>query len=132
MAENKMARNLMQQEPGRVSNGNAADAQNLTRPNEKRNNGTRYRVQTGSGCAFSVTAKGRARWALDRLREAGPAGCTPIHEPAPRWSAYVHVLRGLGIDIETVREAHGGAFPGHHARYVLRCIVTPYGVKGAQ
>lgn len=54
---------------------------------------------------------------------AGAVGCTPINDPAPRWSAYVHDLRQLGVIIETVTEPHRGQFPGHHARYVLRCYV---------
>lgn len=74
---------------------------------------------------FTIEAKGRDAWTLDRLSEAGARGCTPITQPAPRWSAYVHNLRGLGVPIETVREPHRGDFPGTHARYVLRASVTP-------
>ena len=48
-------------------------------------------------------------------------------KPAPRWSAYVHELRKMGVEIETIHEAHGGKFPGHHARYVLRCDVKQEG-----
>ena len=67
---------------------------------------------------------GRNAWALSRLISAGERGVTPISEPSgPRWSAYIHNLRGLGIDIEKITEAHGGAFPGTHARYVLRSEV---------
>ena len=79
-----------------------------------------------SGSApVTTTVCGRALWALDRLKEAGPRGCTPITEPAPRWAAYVHTLRGLGVPIETVHEEHEGDFPGTHARYILRASVTP-------
>lgn len=73
--------------------------------------------------AFRRTAAGRELWALERLMAAGDEGCTPIDQPAPRWSAYVHRLRGLGLAIETIREKHGGEFAGCHARYVLRSIV---------
>lgn len=73
---------------------------------------------------FTFTVKGRDRWALERLMQAGAKGCTPIDQPGPRWSAYVHALRGLGLLIETVHEKHGGPFRGNHARYVLRSIVT--------
>lgn len=82
-----------------------------------------YIVSPEHGEPFTIHLKGRDAWALDRLREAGPKGCTPITEPAPRWSAYVYNLRGLGVPIETVTEPHGGNFAGHHARYVLRAVV---------
>ncbi len=68
-----------------------------------------------------VQIKGRDAWALDELVKAGSRGCTPIDNPAPRWSAYVHDLRHeYGINIETITESHGGQFAGTHARYVLR------------
>lgn len=50
---------------------------------------------------------------------AGPKGCTPISNPAPRWAAYIHNLRALGVAIDTIAEKHGGPFAGHHAKYVL-------------
>ncbi len=63
---------------------------------------------------------GRNAWALTELVKAGLNGCTPITHPGPRWSAYVHNLRHeYGLSIETIHEAHGGPFPGSHARYVL-------------
>ena len=86
-----------------------------------------YHIQPEGGEAFAIHAKGRDAWALDRLREAGRKGCTPITEPAPRWSAYVFNLRGLGVPIETVTEPHGGEFAGHHARYILRARVVKGG-----
>ena len=73
---------------------------------------------------MTIAVSGRVLWALERLAEAGPRGCTPITEPAPRWAAYVHTLRGFGVPIETVHEEHEGDFPGTHARYVLRATVT--------
>ena len=78
---------------------------------------------------MTIAVSGRVLWALERLAEAGPRGCTPITEPAPRWAAYVHTLRGLGVPIETVHEEHEGDFPGTHARYILRATVTP-GTEG--
>lgn len=71
-----------------------------------------------------VVAKGRDRWALEALIAAGLSGCTPIEDPAPRWSAYVHNLRSAGVEIESITETHGGPFAGHHVRYVLACKVT--------
>lgn len=86
-----------------------------------------YHIQPEKGEPFTIKAKGRDAWALDRLREAGVRGCTPITRPAPRWSAYVHNLRGLGVPIETVTEPHGGEFAGNHGRYVLRATVMKDG-----
>lgn len=67
---------------------------------------------------------GRMLWALRALMAAGPNGVTPIERPAPRWSAYVHKLRRMGLVIETIPEEHGGPFPGTHGRYVLRTVVA--------
>jgi hypothetical protein len=44
---------------------------------------------------------------------------TPIDHSGPRWSGYVHKVRKLGLQIETMTERRGGPFAGHHARYVL-------------
>lgn len=86
-----------------------------------------YHIVPEGGEPFDLYAKGREAWALDRLRAAGPKGCTPITEPAPRWSAYVHKLRERGVPIETLTEPHGGEFAGHHGRYVLRAMVRKGG-----
>ena len=66
---------------------------------------------------------GRFAWALLRLIEAGEKGCTPINQPAPRWSNYIFRLRRQGVAIETITEKHAGAYAGTHARYVLRSLV---------
>ena len=67
---------------------------------------------------------GRYAWALLELKKAGKRGCTPLDNPAPRWSAYIHQLRHeYGLDIQTIWEAHKGPFPGNHARYVLHTEV---------
>lgn len=66
-----------------------------------------------------VTLHGRDAWALLQLIAAGPEGVTPIERIGPRWSAYVYKLRKAGIAVSSVRESHGGEFPGHHARYTL-------------
>lgn len=87
--------------------------------------GTLYNVTPSAGEPFWVQIGGRDKWALDRLRAAGGNGCTPISEPAPRWSAYVFNLRALGLEIESITEPHRGDYPGHHARYVLRSTVSP-------
>ncbi len=77
----------------------------------------------GRDISRHVEVKGRDLWALGQLVEAGPNGCTPIGNPAPRWSGCAHKLRKAGLEIETIHEAHKGAFPGVHARYVLHSNV---------
>ncbi len=70
------------------------------------------------------TVKGRDAWALDALWRAKERGVTPLDVPGPRWSAYIHKLRNLGLSIETIHEPHAGPFRGTHARYVLRTTIT--------
>ena len=84
-----------------------------------------YAITNPDTPPFTVNLKGRERWALERLMEAGAEGCTPITRPAPRWSAYVFNLRQMGIAVETVYEPHAGPYPGTHGRYVLRAKVAP-------
>ena len=67
-----------------------------------------------------LTFRGREAWCLGQLIAAGKKGCTPIEQPAPRWSQYVMMLRRAGISIETLEESHGGSFKVTHGRYVLR------------
>ena len=86
-----------------------------------------FTVQNPDSGPFGIVIKGRDLWALDALMKAGDAGCTPITNPAPRWSAYVFNLRALGVVIDTVTEPHDGPFSGNHARYVLRSTVTAEG-----
>ena len=72
---------------------------------------------------FYIRIGGRDSWALECLMSLGRKGCTPIDTPGPRWSGYVHVLRELNVQIETITEKHGGPFKGTHARYVLHSKV---------
>ena len=73
----------------------------------------------------TVTPAGRDAWALGELITAGAAGCTPIDNPGPRWSGYIHKLKRIyRLNIETIDELHGGDFKGSHARYVLRSRVA--------
>jgi hypothetical protein len=81
-----------------------------------------FAIKNG-GPTFEITVNGRTCWALMQLIEAGAIGVTTIDNPAPRWAAYVHQLRQLGVRIETVTERHSDPFPGNHARYVLRSNV---------
>ncbi len=124
----EMTRNLREQEPGRDSrHANAAGNLNITQAKARLKRAGIYIITPECGKAFIICAKGRNGWALDRLREAGPRGCTPIDQPAPRWSAYVFNLRGLGVPIETQFEPHGGEFSGTHGRYILRAQVVKGG-----
>ncbi len=91
-----------------------------------------YRLKHEDGHCSVLTINGRDEWALQQLTKAGVKGCTPIDNPAPRWSGYVHNLRGQGIDIETCHQPHGGPFPGYHARYVLHSTIETMEVPDAE
>jgi hypothetical protein len=39
----------------------------------------------------------------------------------------VFSLRSMGLPIETIHEPHGGAYPGTHARYILRATLVQGG-----
>ena len=82
-----------------------------------------FRIFGGEGDARLEEFVGRDAWALGALIHAGAAGVTPITNPAPRWSGYVHKLRNRGLDIVTIDEEHGGPYSGFHARYQLRTRV---------
>ena len=86
----------------------------------------RFTLYTGEQAQI-LELKGREEWALSNLLAAGSRGCTPIDTPGPRWSDYVFKLKKRGIVIETVTEAHGGPFRGHHGRYVLRSRIERIG-----
>ena len=73
---------------------------------------------------ITLTLVGRDAWAAKELVLAGEKGCTPIDNPAPRWSGYILKLRKAGLLVETINEAHTGQFAGSHARYVLRSNIT--------
>lgn len=94
----------------------------------RKDNGTAYHVTPTEGEPFTVTVGGRPRWALKALIEAGARGITSLENPAPRMSGYIHLLRGMGVPIETIHEPHGGEFAGHHGRYRLLAQVRPVGL----
>lgn len=126
---NELARNLFAQEPGRGNRfvDTAGDPKIAPGTAKRHRHAGLYLVTPEGGETFAIHATGREAWALERLGAAGPMGCTPITEPAPRWSAYVHKLRGRGLPIETIREEHGGEFAGTHGRYVLHARVEKGG-----
>ncbi|RDJ12435.1 winged helix domain-containing protein [Rhizobium grahamii] len=68
---------------------------------------------------FPITVVGREYWILRKLVDAGEAGVSSLENIGPRVAHYVFKLRGYGLAIETIIEKHGGAYPGHHARYRL-------------
>jgi len=125
MAEKREAPDAQARAPGREDRyATAAGNPFLTSRKAKGHaGGTLYTVTPSAGPAFCIAVNGRTEWALDRLCKAGAKGCTPIDEPGPRWAAYVFNLRTLGVEIETLHEAHEGDFPGTHARYLLRSTV---------
>lgn len=82
-----------------------------------------FRIINGDIKPFVIKVKGRDRWALEALIAAGKNGCTPVQNPAPRWSAYIFNLRRSGIRIETLHEQNKGEFAGTHARYILRSTI---------
>tara|TARA_R100000935_G_scaffold55957_1_gene86608 strand:- start:1427 stop:1732 length:306 start_codon:yes stop_codon:yes gene_type:complete len=84
-----------------------------------------YTIINPNGATAHIVVKGRDKWALGNLMNAGTTGCTPIDNPAPRWSAYVFNLREMGVQIDTIHEPHGGDFSGLHGRYVLRSRILP-------
>lgn len=112
---------------GNAFHANAAGISNIAQGKGRAKRSGLYHVTPEGGETFTIEAKGREAWALDRLRWAGPKGVTPIEQPAPRWSAYVHTLRERGVPIETIYEPHGGEFSGLHGRYVLRADVRKGG-----
>jgi len=117
-----------QAQPGQGNRyAEAAGTLNITQGKARAKRAGLYHITPEGGEPFTLYAMGREAWALDRLRWAGPKGCTPIEQPAPRWSAYVHTLRGHGVPIETLYEPHGGEFSGHHGRYILRADVRKGG-----
>ena len=60
-------------------------------------------------------AVGRFAQTLARLHDAGEAGISSLYFPGIRLSHYVKILRDdYGVEIETVREPHGGDYPGRH------------------
>ena len=102
----------------------AVSASKVSKAGDKRQSGAEYEIRPDDGRpAFRLRFEGREAWTLDQLAEAGARGVAPIERPAPRWSQYVLGLRRAGVPVDTVREDHGGAFPGRHGRYFLRASV---------
>lgn len=91
----------------------------------------RYLIVQPSGAHTETEINGRDRWALECLMRAGLDGGAPLRDTGPSWSAYVLSLRGMGVQIETIHDRHGGDYPGHHGRYVLRSAVSRIGEGGA-
>jgi hypothetical protein len=85
---------------------------------------TALKVQIGSSDDAPIkTFRGRDAWALNELLQAGDRGITTFQNPAPRLSHYLHKIRRQGVVIDTIFEAHAGAYKGRHGRYVLRSTI---------
>lgn len=78
-------------------------------------------------------ARGRVGWLLAELLAAGDKGLTPLDNGmvGRRLSEYVRRNRNSGIDIETIREPHGGYWASRHGRYVLRSKIEVIELKTA-
>ena len=87
---------------GKPSHATAEGPKNIARNPRTGKAGTVYQVTPTEGEPFEINVTGRDRWALDQLRLAGEAGCTRMHNPAPRWSAYIFNLREMGVDAEVL------------------------------
>jgi hypothetical protein len=88
-------------------------------------NGTKtaFLIIPNKSKSFVLLLKGRQAWMLEQLLEAGPAGFTSRDAPGARMSEYVSRLRFKGVVIVTLRQKHGGGFPGVHGVYLLQCQV---------
>ena len=117
---------LNKENPGASSRPGQSNVgkQNISHADEK---GQLYLVYPDDGDLCEIRVSGRFDWALDELIKAGPIGIVLMENPAPRWSAYVHGLWSLGVEIDTVMEPHEGLFPGKHGRYVLQSLVLKGG-----
>jgi hypothetical protein len=92
---------------------------------------TKLKIRVGGEDGHVLTFRGRVAWMVDRLIKVGERGTTSVESPAPRISHYVHQARKAGLYIETVDEAHAGAFSGKHGRYFLRSKVEVLSVEEA-
>lgn len=109
---------------------NRADSFHSTPLGRSAGDVTRITARIGEGDnARDQTFTGRTAWALNELIRSG--ACTPLTHVGPRWSDYCFKLRRAGVEIETVTEAHGGNFRGHHGRYILRSPVTVLEIQRA-
>ncbi|WP_406736547.1 hypothetical protein [Thioclava sp. GXIMD4215] len=85
-----------------------------------------FDVTRSDGRELTIYVSGRNRWMLEQMLRDGPRGTTSAEcAPGLRLSGYVHSLRNMGVEIETLMEEHHGTFPGYHGRYFLRCKVVP-------
>ncbi len=118
-----------QAQPGQDNrSATAAGISKVSQPKGRAKRAGLYQIHPeGPKEPFTINIKGREAWALDQLVEAGAMGCTPITNPAPRWSGYVFDLRERGVPIDTLHEPHGGEFAGTHGRYILRAHVVRIG-----
>ena len=72
----------------------------------------------------TVRLAGRPAWVTKELLAAGKRGITAKQYPGCRVAHYIYKYRRAGLVVEKVEEAHGGDYPGHHARYFLRSQIS--------
>ncbi|WP_211260912.1 winged helix domain-containing protein [Wenxinia marina] len=109
---------LRQQVPGRGRQSKRTGTPDIA-PKRRSRQRREWIVTDMTGETKNIVVTGRVAWMMERLVEVGPVGVTTFDHPGVRLSHYVMCLRQEGVDIETRREPHGGAFPGRHGRYRL-------------
>lgn len=128
MARNGNAPGAGESAQGRNCLAGTAGISNLPDSQTSRQPASHWRVIPKLGEPFLIAAPGRLGWALTVLRDAGKGGVATAELPAGlRWSAYVHILRRLGVPISTTREPNSSPMGGHHARYSLGCRIEREG-----
>jgi hypothetical protein len=100
----------------------ASDKLNLIETKCKKAKRIRVLASLPNGTPFETV--GQTARALLALVEQGERGITALEMGtwALRLGAYVHILRKIGIAIETIHETHN-VLGDWHGRYVLRCTV---------
>lgn len=66
-----------------------------------------------------IVVKGRPRWTLKPLLQAGLKGFKPITQLGPRSPDYMVERGKAGSDIGPIHQSHDGQSPSTHARYVI-------------
>lgn len=119
---------LAEQRPGRGCLPGRAGTSTIAQPGPRRQKHD-FLVEK-DGRTVLVQLAGRNAEALGMLIDAGSSGVTPLDFPAGvRVAAIVHRLKAAGVSIRKASEAHGGAHPGHHARYSLAARVERVGAE---
>lgn len=76
-------------------------------------------IRNGTVAPRYVIPKGRPRWTLKPLLQAGLKGYKPITQLGPRSPDYMVERGKAGSDIGAIHQSHDGQSPSTHARYVI-------------